>query len=90
MTFQDHLRTCSYCRKDSQKVTVSIKSASSYYREKKLAELSAVIKGISYPGISYVGVNKSNANTTKTRSASNAYVERQFKLKEPGRIVRGS
>jgi proline racemase len=89
MTFQDHLRTYSYCRKDSQKVTVSIKSAPSYYREKKLAELGAVIKGISYPGISYVGVNKSNANTTKTRSASNAYVERQFKLKELGRIVRG-
>jgi hypothetical protein len=54
-----------------------------------LAELGAVIKGISYPGISYVGVNKSNANTTKTRSASNASIERQFKLKELGRIVRG-
>ena len=61
MSFQDHLKTCSYCRKDSQKVTVSIKSASSDYREKKLAELGAVIKGVSYPGILYVGVEKTNA-----------------------------
>ena len=87
MSFQDHLKTCSYCRKDSQKVTVSIKSASSYYREKKLAELGAVIKGVSYPGILYVGVEKTNA--PKTKGASNAERERQFKLKELGRMVWG-
>ena len=85
MSFQDHLRPCSYCRKDSQKVTVSIKSASSYYREKKLAELGAVIKGISYPGISFVGVKKTNA--TKTKGASS--VEKSRKLKELGRTISG-
>jgi hypothetical protein len=85
MSFQDHLKTCSYCRKDSQKVTVSIKSASSYYREKKLAELGTVIKGVSYPGISYAGEKKTNA--TRTKGASSA--ERQFKLKELGRLIRG-
>jgi hypothetical protein len=87
MSFQDHLKTCSYCRKDSQKVTVSIKSASSYYREKKLAELSAVIKGVSYPGILYVGVKKTNPTKSKGASASNA--EKQFKLKELGKMIRG-
>jgi len=88
MSFQDHLKTCSYCRKDSQKVTVSIKSASSYYKEKKLAELGAVIKGVSYPGISYAGIKKTNENIrTKTKGASNT--ERELKLKELGKLVRG-
>ena len=63
----------------------SIKSGSSYFREKKLAELGAVIRGVSYPSVSYVGVKK--ANVTKTKGTSNA--ERQFKLKELGRMIRG-
>jgi hypothetical protein len=92
MSFQDHLKTCPDCREKyshSQKPTVRIKAASSYRREKKLAELMSVIKGVSYSGISYVGI-KSNANTkTKAKGASNAERERQFKLKELGRMVRG-
>lgn len=93
MTFQDHLQTCSDCRErysQSQKPTVRIKGASSYRRERKLSELASVIKGISYPGISYVGaVVKANANfITKTKGAS-TQLEKQFKLKELGRMVRG-
>jgi hypothetical protein len=83
MSFQDHLETCSYCRKDSQKVTVSIKSASSYYREKKLAELASIIKGVSYPSISYVG----SFTKSKTKAASS--IEKSQKLKELGKMIRG-
>jgi hypothetical protein len=95
--YEDHLRTCDYCQRAGRtssaaygqthhKPTIYVKSASSYYREKKLAELGAVIKGVSYPGISYVGVKKTNA--TKTKSASN--VEKSQKLKELGKLVRGN
>jgi hypothetical protein len=51
MSYQDHLKTCSYCQKGSSKPTISIKSASSYNKRKKLAELGAIIKGISCPGL---------------------------------------
>jgi hypothetical protein len=64
---------------------------SNYYREKKLAELASIIKGVSYPGISYTGLN-TNANVgtqtrTKTKGASSQR-KRQFKLKELGKLVR--
>ena len=51
---------------------------------KRLSELAPIIKGISYPGISNVGVKKTNANTqTKaiTKGASYANGDRQYKLK---------
>jgi hypothetical protein len=107
MSFQDHLKICSYCNSNKdpqpQKVTVSIKSASSYYNQKKLSDLAAIIKGTSYPGISYLGVRtRANGNTrtktkTKTKGASNTgnvprksgLLERQFKLKELARLIRG-
>jgi hypothetical protein len=56
--------------------------------ERMLSELASVIKGISYPGISYVGAGvKANANfRTKTKGAS-TQLEKQFKLKELGRMV---
>jgi hypothetical protein len=98
MSFQDHLKACSYCNKDSQKVTISIKSASSYYKDKKLSELASIIKGVSYPGISYAGIKKTNANIrtkTNAKGASNpqiqrkpGYLERQFKLMELGKMIR--
>ena len=72
MSYQDHLRTCSYCdgNKDPNKVTIRIKSASSYRREKKLASLASIIKGVSYPEISYVG----SFTKTKTKAASSVKV----------------
>jgi hypothetical protein len=91
--YEDHLKTCRYCQNsnsNSNKNKVSTptifrKSASSYYREKKLAELGAVNRGVFYSGISYVGEKKINA--TRTKAASSA--ERQFKLRDLGKIVRG-
>ncbi|MGA7693128.1 MAG: hypothetical protein WCA61_12570 [Nitrososphaeraceae archaeon] len=76
------------------KPTIYVKSASSYYKSRKLLELAAIIKGVSYPSISYVG----NANfRTKTKGASSSEVaarkpgpiEREVKLKELGKLVRG-
>jgi hypothetical protein len=51
MSYEDHLKTCSYYRKGSLKSTILIKSASSYNKRKRLAELGAIIKGISYPSL---------------------------------------
>jgi hypothetical protein len=92
MSYQDHLKTCSYCSKNNpQKPTVRIKAASSYRRERKLSELASIIKGVSYPSISYADTKTSpqfwGNVRTKTKGASNA--ERQFKLKELGRLIRG-
>ena len=72
MSFQDHLRTCSYCRfkyssslePQPQKPTVRIKAASSYRRERKSSELASLITGTSYPRVSFVGEKK-----TKTKGA---------------------
>jgi hypothetical protein len=78
--------SCSYCS-NKEKPTVRIKAASSYRRERKLSELASIIKGVSYPEISYVGaIEKTNA--TKTKGAS-SQLEKQFKLKELGKMARG-
>jgi hypothetical protein len=79
MSFQDHLRTCFYCNgnKDPQKVTVRIKSASSYSRERKLSELASIIKG-----------TKAASSVTITQSYLSDQV-RKAKLRELGRMVKG-
>jgi hypothetical protein len=87
MSFQDHLKTCSYCKKglqtQTQKVTVSVKSTSSYYNQKKLAELGAIIKGTSYTGLDTdASVQTRGASVVKNNP-------RKLKLRELGKIVRG-
>ena len=53
--FSDHLKTCEYCRNEYynkiSKPTISVKSGSSYGKRKKLFELGAIIKWISYPNL---------------------------------------
>jgi hypothetical protein len=96
----DHLKTCEYCQKGSSKLkpTIFIKSASSYYEDKKptiyvksaasyskrkrLTELGAIIRGTSYPSLEPVP-------TFQTKGASGP-IEREVKLKELGKLVRGS
>ena len=86
------LKKNSLLQQQNQKPTVRIKAASGYRRERKLSELASIIKGVSYPGISYAGKKK-----TKTKGASYTGnlpiklvpLERQFKLKELGRLIRG-
>jgi hypothetical protein len=81
MSYQDHLRTCSYCSKGSQrqlqKPTVRIKAASSYQRERKLSELASIIKG-----------TKAATSVTITQSYLSDQV-RKAKLRELGRMVKG-
>lgn len=93
--FQEHIKSCDFCSKkyaseneNRIKPTVRIKAASSYYKDKKLSGLAAIIKGLSYPEISYVDVRKTNP--TKSKGASSiSNVEKSQKLKELGKLIRG-
>ena len=88
MSYQDHIKTCPDCQKrHNQKPTIRIKSAASRLKERKLSELGSIIRGdsYSYPGISYVGVKKTN--TTRTKGAS--MYEKAAKLRELARLIRG-
>jgi hypothetical protein len=64
-------------------VTVSVKSASSYHNQKKLAELGAIIKGTSYTGLD----TDASVQTKGTPVVKNN--PRKLKLRELGKIVRG-
>lgn len=90
MSYQDHVKTCSYCNKDSQpqKVTVSVKSASSYYKDKKLSELDAIIKVTPYAGLN-TSVQTKGASNVGHLPRKSGPLEKQFKLKELGRLIRG-
>ena len=82
--FEDHLKTCSYCQKGSSKSkskpTISIKSASSYHKQKKLSELAAIIKGISYPSLEPIFQTKDASKVARKLGP----IEREVKLKELG------
>jgi hypothetical protein len=53
-------------------------------KQRKLSELASIIKGVSYPGISYAGENKEKA---KTKASSS--IEKSQKLRELAKIVKG-
>jgi hypothetical protein len=89
MSYLDHLKTCSYCSNNNpQKPKVRIKAASSYNKQKKLSELGAVIRGVSYPSLEPI-------STFKTKGASvnyskvNGPLQRKFKLRELSKMIRG-
>jgi hypothetical protein len=88
MSYQDHLKTCSYCSKGSQasKPTISIKSASSYNKRKKLAELGAIIKGISYPNLESIPMFRTKGASEVTRKPGP--IEREVKLRELGKMIK--
>ena len=91
MSYQDHLKTCSYCR-DSQpqtrKVTVRIKSASSYTKHKKLGELGAIIKGISYPGLESIPMFRTKGASESLVARKPGPIEREVKLRELGKMIK--
>jgi hypothetical protein len=88
MSYQDHLKTFSYCSKNNpQKVTVRIKSASSYNKQKKLSELGAIIRGTSYPSLEPIPMFQTKGASEVARKPGP--IERQVKLKELGKLVRG-
>jgi hypothetical protein len=75
--------TCSYCSRNN-KPTIRIKSASSCDKRKKLIELGHLIKGVptKTKGASFV------ENNTRTRKPGP--IEKEFKLKELGKMIRGT
>ena len=87
MSYQDHLRTCGYCSSKSNltKPTIKIKSAYTRQKESKLAELSKIIKGVSYSTISYPGNFE-----TKTKGASNTNSDKSQKLRELAILIKGT
>ncbi|MGA9296743.1 MAG: hypothetical protein WA326_02330 [Nitrososphaeraceae archaeon] len=89
MSYEDHLKTCSYCRKGSLKPTILIKSASSYNKRKRLAELGAIIKGISYPGLESIPMFRTKGASESLVARKPGPIEREVKLRELGKMIRG-
>jgi hypothetical protein len=95
--YEDHLKTCSYCQNQNQKQkgassltskpTIHIKSRSNYAKQKKLGELGAIIKGISYPSLESIPVFQTKGASEVTRKPGP--IEREVKLRELGKLVRG-
>jgi hypothetical protein len=90
--YEDHLKTCEYCQRGLQtqthnKPTISVKSASSYNRHKKLSELGAIIRGISYPSLEPIPMFRTKGASEVTRKPGP--IEREVKLRELGKIIRG-
>jgi hypothetical protein len=85
MSYQDHFKVCSYCNKGlKSKPTITVKSASSYDKRRKLIELGHMIKGIPTltKGASYKGANYSKVNTPWP-------LEKAYKLKELAKMIKG-
>lgn len=70
------------------KPTITVKGASSYYRQKKLTELGAIIKGTSYPTLEPMFQTK-GASEVAAAARKPGPIEREVKLKELGKIIRG-
>ena len=77
------------------KPTIHIKNKLIYTKHKKLTELGAIIKGTSYPSLD---TGSSYRSPVKTKGASEVGnniprkpgpIEREIKLKELGKMVRG-
>jgi hypothetical protein len=82
MSYQDHYRTCSYCNKDLlSKPAIRIKSASSCEKRKKLIELGHLVRGIP--------IKTKGASVAKNNLSRPGPLERAYKLKELGELVRG-
>ena len=64
-----------------------VKSRSSYSKQKKLTELGAIIKGASYPPISIPARTKGASEVAGARKPGP--IEREVKLRELGKIIRG-
>src|SRR5262245_45315124 len=100
MSSEDHMKTCTYCNPSllssaKSKPTIRVKSASSCEKRRKLSDLGAIIKGVSYPSVESI---------FRTKGASRAYlsssnkiideprpgpIEREMKLRELAKMIRG-
>jgi hypothetical protein len=87
--FSDHLKTCEYCRNEYyrlSKPTILVKGTSSYRKQKRLSELGAIIRGTSYPSLSIPMFRTKGASEVLRRPGP---IEKEVKLKELGKLVRG-
>jgi hypothetical protein len=74
------------------KPTIFVKSASSYDKRKKLSELGAIIKGISYPSLELpipMFQTKGVSEVVVATARKPGPIEREVKLKELGKMIRG-
>ena len=104
MSYQDHLKTCPYCQKGlpthkptifiksassynkDKKPTIYVKSASAYNKQKKLGELGSIIGG-TYASLSPWLQTKGASSEVVTRKPGP--IEREVKLKELGKMIKG-
>jgi hypothetical protein len=88
LSYQDHFAICPYCNKELKtKPTVIVKSASSANKKRKLAALGAMVKGASnYNPKDYFDFRNSVESRSKSKMGP---LERSYKLKELGKIIRG-
>lgn len=63
-----------------------MKSAPSYSKHKTLSELGAIIRGTSYPSLEPLLQTK---GASEVAAIKPGYLERAYKLRELGRLVRG-
>ena len=70
----------------TSKPKIYIKSPADYNRQKKLTELSAIIRGTSYPPISIPVFRTKGASEVGRKPGP---IEREVKLRELGKIIRG-
>jgi hypothetical protein len=71
------------------KPTIYVKSASSYNRRRKMGELGAIIKGISYPSLESIPMFRTKGASEVARARKLGPIEREVKLKALGKMVRG-
>ena len=87
--YEDHLKTCEYCQKQkgasSLKPTIYVRSKSDYSKQKKLSELGAIIRGVSYPSLEPMFQTKGASDVVRKPGP----IEREVKLKELGKMIRG-
>jgi hypothetical protein len=97
--YEDHLKTCSYCQNQNQKQkgassltskpTIYIKTIDgrpSISKQKKPGELGAIIRGTSYPSLEPMFQTKGASSEVARKPGP---IEREVKLKELGKIIRG-
>jgi hypothetical protein len=81
MSYQDHFNTCPYCNKGlKSKPTIRAKSASSYDKRRKLIELGHLVKGVQ---------TKAASEIIRKNPIRLGPIEKAFKLKELGKMIKG-
>ena len=79
------IKSASSYNKD-KKPTIYVKSASSYSKSKKLGELGSIIRGTSYPSLEPMLQTKGASEIARRPGP----IEREVKLRELGKIIRGA